>query len=411
MSKISRFWLEIALLSIFIQQVIVLKTISPVKLYMLFVLAFCFVLVFFKNKIKIKYMMDFEVLWVFFLMGNMLTFWYADNLSSSLSLFFGCILLLFTFYSYRTLFQSFDKKILAETMLRFYYYFLLVSLVFYAFGMYVFFVRGEQPDGDGYAARSLYGVLFEGSSPRLRGISDSPNNFGLFTIIGYSIFLFLENNKVKKIAFGTMFLLASALSMSITLIIAIATITIAYLIKSRTATIKTVILLVLFFILLLSNDYVYNLLANRLDHLSTGSGRYHLWSVSLDAIAEKPFFGYGINQARELLTDVRGYKTTHNAFLNVWMEGGIVLLMIHFFMWIGIFFRTFKSYVRSEMSSFLFPLSIGMFIFSMSNVTIYTEVFTLYLVVCSSFLIKSNGAKVEKDKYVWRISHRNNAKL
>jgi len=254
-----------------------------------------------------------------------------------------------------------------------------------------------RPEGVGYESRALYGVMFEDSRPRLRGIADSPNNFGLFIIIGYALVLF-NNSIVKNKILISLIILSIILSMSITTIIAMLIVTILFYARQPRFLISIVSIFLIFsslftvFYYLADVTYIVSIIEERLRHVSSGSGRWELWGKTIEFISERPLTGYGLNQSRELFVDYRGYHSAHNAILGVWLESGVFVLFIYLIFWFFLFRSTAILYFRNMQGSFLFPLSLAMFFFTMSNVTIFTEIFTFFLVIASHYIYFSRNS-------------------
>ena len=62
------------------------------------------------------------------------------------------------------------------------------------------------------------------------------------------------------------------------------------------------------------------------------SDRYQLWTVGLDIVLLKPFFGYGLQEATGFIPHTNAYGTTyhhaHNEILQCWYEGGFLTLIL-----------------------------------------------------------------------------------
>ncbi len=385
----NKYIIPLSLLSIFYQQFIVFEFISPVKLYMVFILFGAGFILMKAPVITVYKLISYEICWLCFLVFNLFSFFYSENLNTSLSLFIGSILLILMYFVYRVVFSyAFSIE---KILIKLYFWFVIISLFFYFFGLYSFFILDMRPEGVGYESRALFGVMFEDSRPRLRGIADSPNNFGLFIIIGYSLVLFSDSIVKSKILIP-LIIFSIILTMSITTIIAMLIVTILFYVRQPRYLISMIgILLILssllaVFYYLTDDTYVLSMIEERLRHVSSGSGRWELWGKTIEYISERPLMGYGLNQSRELFVDYRGYHSTHNAILGIWLESGVLVLFIYLMFWFFLFRSTVVLYLKSMPGSFLFPLSLAMFFFTMSNVTIFTEIFTFFLVIASHYI-------------------------
>ena len=279
-SFLNKYILPLSLITLFYQQFIVFEFISPVKLYMVFILFGALFILMKASTVTLYKFSVYEVFWFFFLISNLCSIFYADNLNTSLSLFIGSLLLLLMYFVYRVVFSyAFSIETL---LLKFYFWFVVLSLLFYVLGLYCFFILDMQPEGVGYASRALFGVLFEDVRPRLRGIADSPNNFGLFIIIGYSLVLFSDSVAKSKV-FLLLIIISILLSMSITTIVAMLIVTFFYFVRQRRLLIKMVFVILMsvsvlaIFYYIADGTYVFSIVEERLNHLGSGSGRFELW--------------------------------------------------------------------------------------------------------------------------------------
>lgn len=86
---------------------------------------------------------------------------------------------------------------------------------------------------------------------------------------------------------------------------------------------------------------------------SGGSGRFYLWGEALGIFSEHPFLGVGAGQAR--LYSMINHES-HNLYLQMLCETGIVGFFLFLFLWFAPFFQI---RVKSELSFFFFISLLG----------------------------------------------------
>jgi O-antigen ligase len=64
------------------------------------------------------------------------------------------------------------------------------------------------------------------------------------------------------------------------------------------------------------------------EQLESFNSRTELWSLAMDAVHDRPLFGWGMSAARGIFYDEIGLGGGHNAFVNVLVDGGFVGLLI-----------------------------------------------------------------------------------
>ncbi len=77
--------------------------------------------------------------------------------------------------------------------------------------------------------------------------------------------------------------------------------------------------------------------------LATLNSRTSLWDLALNAIAQRPLFGYGVGASHVLFLDQTGLGGAHNAYLNVTVDLGVVGLVV----WSAILITTGTTIFRS----------------------------------------------------------------
>ena len=73
--------------------------------------------------------------------------------------------------------------------------------------------------------------------------------------------------------------------------------------------------------------------------LATLNSRTSLWSQAFDAVREAPVAGHGLGASRGIFQDATGLGGAHNAFINVFVDGGAIGVVLWLAVLIGLAFR------------------------------------------------------------------------
>lgn len=132
--------------------------------------------------------------------------------------------------------------------------------------------------------------------------------------------------------------------------------------------------------------------------------RYHLWSVSWEAIKERPWFGYGLETSNAILHDPRfmeraGFSIplnlnhSHNQFLTFVVEMGFIGTFCFF---AALVYFLYKERLFSNTTMVLFVYGLG-YIFLTESILQTSK--PLY-VICFLFLLIVQGNAIKKEKNV-----------
>ncbi|GAA65016.1 hypothetical protein P20311_2820 [Pseudoalteromonas sp. BSi20311] len=367
--------------SFFFQQFWLVNIGTPLKPYMLLVILISPVL-FFIPKIKV-YSPNLLVLPFLFFLYMLFSFYQAKNFNLVIVRFIGIALLII---AYLILVIS-SKHITLESFYtfikKFSYAYLGFSLVYYCMGLAGLLLFGMELDGD----RKLFGLYMEGVLPRLRGGADSPNNFVLLLLllnVGYLVSASMLNKKISSII-----MLCSALCLLLTISVtgyAAYTLLVAILSLRK---VKYLLSLIIFFsvaMALLATAYFQlewfqKIINARVDRVSSGSGRSDLFAYILHLISEQPFFGFGLAQVREYLVGFHGrdLQSSHNSFLEVFFEGGVLAVLLFILCWIMLVLKVAVSKMPTYIKLILLSHIGGLLLISMANMMVYVELMILNL--------------------------------
>jgi O-antigen ligase len=204
-------------------------------------------------------------------------------------------------------------------------------------------------------------MLENGTTPRLAGITGSPNNLGRTAAIAlFFIFFAVRNKQVKAFRFDIMVISLSALaclylSWSRTSLVAVVVSIAIVLLRKRLLLILSgaVVGATGLLLLLLANvdwDHLLRMVSRKgsVSELMTLTGRTAIWDYVWRSFLEQPLLGYGYGSTKLLIP--MGFRTvydwtttsSHNMFLQALVTTGVVGT----FFILGALFLQFRNMVR-----------------------------------------------------------------
>ncbi|MBU1421110.1 O-antigen ligase family protein [Patescibacteria group bacterium] len=250
-------------------------------------------------------------------------------------------------------------------------------------------------------------VPFEGVYNRILGTFSHPNLFAYYLIIPItlSVLLLLISDKKKTLnifliallpIFTILLLLTYTRGAWLALLIIILLIGI---IKYRKLLLITfVCCLFIYFTIEPINLRVNNTFSDKYDSISW---RIELWKDSLKYARQKIILGYGTGTAEELILQKRGHQfgstASHNDYIKIFLENGLLGLILYLSIIISLLFQLFKNYISLNQPSLkiltliiigiTFALLTGSFI---DNILRNTALQWIYWVLLGGFLFKNN---------------------
>lgn len=242
------------------------------------------------------------------------------------------------------------------------------------FGNYI----GDKPPSEEYLW--VQGNLFD--SERIQGIVGNANLIAFIAVLGMAVFFveFLVTAKMRRLAFlsfvlaASFFALAKSASMTVALAIVIATAIVASLAEGRTRRARHQVygyaLWGLAFVVFLAFVY-WSELTDLLGKSPDASGRFMIWERVWLLIQDRFAFGWGwIShwvpgvKPYEGLAVIDGipYYHAHNAFLDVWLQLGVVGLAVFLWLLWSTFVRVWRVAVVHTNPLYFWPLFVFMVI-------------------------------------------------
>lgn len=358
----------------------------------LFMVVGIFLFIFNLQKMQIKKLFNYETFWLAYFFCVLLSSVYAPNKILALQLIIGQFVLIIVYFTFRSLIDKSSLKIIIITLGK---YFVFFSIMYYLLAIYGYYLSNDNIIPKNFSIEGssikLYGMLLESKKiPRLIGLSESPNNYAY--ISNFLFWLFLFNGK-RMLAFIT--IISYLLTFSSTaFVVLIAQIILLFFFTDRKKMFNVLFFGLLFFWLVYSYsaDYesIQDIFERRIERNKTGSGRLELFEYVWDLITKSPIIGYGANQTRELIRPFRELMSSHNSFLEIFLTTG-VLGLISYTMFTLTLIRNSYFLYRRHGNPFCLLITIGFFIFSLTNNTLHIG-YSLFLM---GYLYSCNKNKIQ----------------
>lgn len=332
------------------------------RIYQLFI-PFIFIYLIFNIK-RIKKLESFEIIFIMFYFYMSITFfWSIDNILSLKLIILQIILIILYFYL-RIEFSKFTIKDLENMILKIGKYYIIGSLIFYLFGLYIFATRPIENE------LFYLGLMQESILPRLRGFAESPNSFILYAL--FFLIFFINHNKLFLITLTTISLI---LSFSTTgWLLCFLVFFISYLKKISLKFIFSILIIIVISVLLYiffiqNNENIMRMIEWRIERNTSGTGRFDLWVYILDFINNN-IWGYGINTSRVIIENFHALSSVHNSVLEVFLTGGWIGLLLYLLLYLIIFIHTLLIW-RYHCDSKMFLIFLSFFILGIVNNTLH----------------------------------------
>ncbi len=369
-------------LSFLFQGIILCNYITNIKLFMLAISLSCIYLITFHLNEVCCYLLRFikqNIIIILFATYMISTSLWANNIDLSIKRSLSLILIAISIFITIILLRNANTRIITKILNDLLLAYLLLSLLYYVVGIlnYIYFVT------DTLDQKYFYGAYLEGNIIRMRGFTDSPNNFSYMLMV-ITYFNIISCNRINNALF-ILVLLCLFLSISITGMIVLMIPTLIFICNLSK---NKRYILIGFCIFIASFIYVFyqsfeDFISYRIHRIIEGSGRWKLFYHSLTEYSDNPIWGYGIGQARVLLYNYKdGDKiSTHNSFIEVYIEGGIIgLIMLLLCILFGIN-RIIKLDILKNTKIMLICFSFSFFLFNFSNLILYTDLLMVTLII------------------------------
>lgn len=227
--------------------------------------------------------------------------------------------------------------------------------------------------GGGVTHTNLFGWNFRPS-----GYASDPNYATLLMIIACACVKNLNTTKIKKIIYMTPFFLGIALAFSKTTLIAtfFSMIYIVFLrgiVKNKkTSIFLSKILLIIVIIVSVSAPFVSEL-GNILPQTMTT--RLIMWKSAMNLFCKSPLIGSGIVSARSFFSIKNWFVQTHNTYLQVLSETGLIGMILFYLLMVNTLKRNYNNTTN-------FFITIAFFIFMVDFETIAMQFFTYVVLLC-----------------------------
>ncbi len=245
-----------------------------------------------------------------------------------------------------------------------------------------------------------------GSILRAEGVLGQPNSYALFLnmnlAIALSLAIFVKNKKEKILYYILSLIIIFSLIPTfskagyIGLLLVLLLVTFLTCLKRNTF---TPLILFLFLLILIGSiifiKYQYTV-SYRLVHNESFDCRTIIWKSTIHKFFEHPFIGNGFRSSMDMVRYLGPYRelfSTHNLFLQILLEMGIIGLIAFFIAYfsmlkyvIKVFFQTKHQYTNALAIGFI-AFFISAFVHSYSGDSFLTPMVNLYVWFYFSFLI------------------------
>jgi O-antigen ligase len=419
-TQLNRFF-QLLLLSFVIQQFAIPTPVTPLRPYMIMVLIGGVVCLLNNFRMKLT-IIDLSLSALYCYM--MVTIIYAGEATLSIQMFFGLILLLYSYFILRLFICRYSLNEFIEQMYIIAKWFFILSFFSYLIGIIAHYMLGVSLilEGTTENRAMLLGVYFEGGTvARMRGLCDSPNNFGMYAVLMLPIWI--NYSPGIKWWQAVSVALMIILTLSVTTYLALICMLLMFLsikifnLKGKVQW-KTLVMILSFILLIFAliqfvsfivlgstSADLDTLIKDRLSRVNSGSGRFELWKYSWSLIEEQPIWGYGLNQARVVLSSFRDVNSTHNNFLEVTLEGGFVGFLLYLLFIFIVFMTGFSTSMAKKERQWVVMTLIGVFVFSNANVNLYADSSILVLAIIASLPLLKNSQSLLSSS---RVNNLNN---
>ena len=374
MNKKSYLFLFFAFLSLFLSRFNVKILVSWYLFQVVLILFFIFTLI--KGKVKIDSFVRIPIslFLVFFIYASLSGLWAGDPLNV-LKMIFGLFFCFLTLIMASALFSSRAHNELDEIFFSVGLFVCIVSIIFYVLGI-AYYSKGIGSEGD-----VIWGVLIEKGTARLVGFQADPNFMAFVSLIFVYFFMSIKRRGSKLIAL--LFIMMIFLTLSRSGLLAFLVGCFFYIAFSKKRLFGFSIMAVLgsatiFYIV--NADNLSRVVEARISGLESGAGRFEIWSNAFQIYSESPFFGIGLFQFKEVMSerfDIALYA--HNTYLEVLVETGIFGFMLFL---IFVFSISFQGLVLKEKNWVLATIiSLLIFLLSLSAIASPVLYFSLIAVL------------------------------
>ena len=347
----------------------------PIYVYVIILMPIIFLL---KN-IKIRFITPFEYSFIIFYLLSIIFVIYSEYYYYSLRYLLGISLVVTTYFLSRTWVSnarvSFDKIFYTSAVI-----FLSFTVIYYVLGL--FFMDRSQEHV------KYFGVLIEKGVPRLIGLGSDPNITAFLLIFFVFYFLFLKGTINRLICLVSFFCLLLTLSRGGMISLIIGFLGVLLLSSAKNILKITSSILLLLFILVILGYYNFDsiepFLKARFSGLTTGAGRFEIWSKALYLFLDDPYLGHGTFSFRNAMYEEFSMaRFAHNTYIEILIEMGIVGLFVFLFCCLSFLTLSFKMARKCDSCRFLFPVSLSSFI-GILGLSLYINVAFFYLILVHS---------------------------
>ncbi len=317
---------------------------------------------------------------------------WAQNKDLALVRLLGIILLILTYVNLSSLRLYYSSERLMQLIQVSGVLFVWLSIILYVSGLYL-----ESIDATYFRIVKEnvvfhLGVYFEGGVfPRLRGITDSPNNFGAYGLFFLTIFYYL-GSRFYACVIGALIILTASFTCILIMALFFLTVTRRKLAALMVFCLSSTVAVMALDSILGPSGHVFLRLRYK---LTGGSGRFEIFRHSIEFFEASPFFGAGLNQAREFELEVgRAVQSAHNNILEVMIEGGLLGLALLLICMAATHPRVVGVSKHDSLYGFYVMNLLILLILSLSNATLYNDT-TFFVLALLMAVVRRGESRLE----------------
>lgn len=246
----------------------------------------------------------------------------------------------------------------------------------------------------------FYSYMNLGTHPRISGIYNNPNLFGMWLCVATALLLYFNSfmrRSILILLLATIFLMLVFTGSRLTIVVFFIILLPFFYNNIRPVYLFSLILLLTFFLIAVPFDFLPALefRSFQLANAISDSGRSVIWSKALMCIADQPLVGHGMEGAENCV----GIGNVHNSYLRVFVMMGVPLGVFSFVMFFSFLFFVLFSNLNPYVKSFF--LSIPILFFGEDYIVgLASPFYPSFLLFCSLVLLERKGltSKVGSEK-------------
>lgn len=324
----------------------------------------------------------------------------SSDALSGLRFSLGCVVFIVAYLVYSRVFFLISVPRLCDLLLAPFLLFNIFSLVAYVLGLAAY-------NGGRMIANEIsFGLMQDRGMPRMIGMTMNPDYFHLYCVLSIFYFLYGAQRAVCKVG-----LIISVVNITLTFsfggyISVLGGLIVALFFGAGTNLLRlsgylsVPASLAMFYL----HEFLLEIYDARVDHASTGSGRFDLWETAILHIADDPLFGSGGFSFKEVAMAQHSIQNVHNTFLEIALDSGVVgfiffVIANSFLLW-----KLSVTVSANNNARFIVPAYVSTLISMLSVSAIFYPPYILLLALSARIAYPARGGASFQDELNSRSS-------